>query len=211
MIDEQRNERVHCAQTVKKVRNRQNRFTIQRFFTLWISFTKVWDSKLYSMIPSLLCKDFDLLRNSRPTVPMYADERELLVFRTFLQSVSVPKRVFRHAEAGGLPMQSTGLCYFCAFLHCAAQVSQQPLHPPQQPCFLWCRSAKINHAATSASSAMSSQFMPYLRKEAAHGTVLPRHTMRRGTGTPRPVRRGNVRPVRARWPRWPRRRACRAG
>ena len=56
------------------------------------------DSKLYSLKTSLLRKDFDFLRNSRPTVPMYADERELLVFRTFLQSVSVPKRVFRHAE-----------------------------------------------------------------------------------------------------------------
>ena len=32
---------------------------------------------------------------------MYADERELLVFRTFSQSVSVPKRVFRHAETMG--------------------------------------------------------------------------------------------------------------
>ena len=44
-------------------------------------------------------KNFDLLRNSRPAVPMYADERELLVFRTFSQSVSVPKSVFRHAES----------------------------------------------------------------------------------------------------------------
>ena len=67
-------------------------------FVLRISFTKVWDSKLYSLITSLLCKDFDLLRNSRSTVPMYADERELLAFRTFSQSVSVPKRVFRHAD-----------------------------------------------------------------------------------------------------------------
>ena len=47
----------------------------------------------------MLRKDFDFLRNSRPNVPMYADGRELLVFRTFLQSVSVSKRVFRHAEA----------------------------------------------------------------------------------------------------------------
>ena len=86
-------------QPVKKVRNRQNRFTIQRFFALWISFTKVGDSKLYSLKTSLLRKDFDLLRNSRPTVPMYADERELLVFRTFSQSFSVPKSVFRHAES----------------------------------------------------------------------------------------------------------------
>ena len=85
-------------QTVKKVRNRQNRFAIQRIFALWILFAKVEDSKLYSLKTSLLRKNFDLLRNSRPTVPMYADERELLVFRTFSQSVSVPKRVFRHAD-----------------------------------------------------------------------------------------------------------------
>ena len=64
-------------------------------FALWISFTKVGDSKLYSLKTSLLRKDFDLLRNSRPTVPMYADGRELLVFRTFSQSVSVPP--LRHA------------------------------------------------------------------------------------------------------------------
>ena len=30
-----------------------------------------------------ICNDFDLLRNSRLTVPVYADRRELLVFRTF--------------------------------------------------------------------------------------------------------------------------------
>ena len=42
---------------------------------------------------SLLRKDFDLLRNSRSTVPMYVGERELLVFRTFSQSVSVPGKV----------------------------------------------------------------------------------------------------------------------
>ena len=69
------------------------------FYSL-ISFTLVGYSKLYSLKTGLLRKDFDLLRNSRPTVPMYADERELLVFRTFSQSVSVSKRVFRHAEMG---------------------------------------------------------------------------------------------------------------
>ena len=68
-------------------------------FALWISFTKAVDSKLYSLKTNLLRKNFDLLRNSRHTVPMYADGRELLVFRTFLQSVSAPRRVFRHAEA----------------------------------------------------------------------------------------------------------------
>ena len=39
--------------------------------------------KLYNVKIRLLRKNFDLLRNSRPTVPMYADGRELLVFRTF--------------------------------------------------------------------------------------------------------------------------------
>ena len=62
------------------------------------------DSKLYSLKTSLLRKDFDLLRNSRPSVPMYADGRELLVFQTFSQSASVPKRIFRHAETpAGFP------------------------------------------------------------------------------------------------------------
>ena len=76
-------------------------------FALWISFTKVVDPKPCSLKTGLLRKDFDLLCNSRPTVPMYADERELLVFRTFSQSFSVPKRVFRHAEArciGSVPV-----------------------------------------------------------------------------------------------------------
>ena len=68
-------------------------------FVLRISFAKAGNSKLYSLKTSLQRKNFALLRNSRPTVPMYADERELLVFRTFSQSVNVPKRVFRHAEA----------------------------------------------------------------------------------------------------------------
>ena len=86
------------VQTVQKVRNRQNRFTISWSFALWISFAKVVDPKPCSLKTSLPRKDFDLLRNSRPAVPMYADERELLVFRTFSQSGSVPKRVFRHAE-----------------------------------------------------------------------------------------------------------------
>ena len=62
-------------------------------FTLWVIFTNVEYSKLNSMKNSLLRKDFDLLRNSRSTVPMYAGERELLVFRTFSQSVSVPGKV----------------------------------------------------------------------------------------------------------------------
>ena len=57
----------------------------------------------------MLRKDFDLLRNSRPNVPMYADGRELLVFRTSLQSVSVPKRFFRHAE--GCPVGSPWILF----------------------------------------------------------------------------------------------------
>ena len=39
---------------------------------------------------------------------MYADERELLVFRTFLQSVSVPKRFFDTLQNGLL---SSPFCY----------------------------------------------------------------------------------------------------
>ena len=57
-------------------------------------------SERFTLKISLLRKEFDLLRNSRPTVPMYADGRELLVFRTFSQSGSVPKKGFRHAENG---------------------------------------------------------------------------------------------------------------
>ena len=77
-------------------------------FALWISFTKVGDSKPCSLKTSLLRKDFDLLRNSRPTVPMYADGRELLVFQTFSQSFSVLKRVFRHA--GGAHLKDAPHC-----------------------------------------------------------------------------------------------------
>ncbi len=46
---------------------------------------------------------------------MYADGRELLVFRTFSQSVSVPKRVFRHAETGCSEIAASGyfLLSFC--------------------------------------------------------------------------------------------------
>ena len=81
----------------QKVRNRQNRFTIQRIFASWVSFAKAEYPERYRLKISLLRKDFDLLRNSRPTVPMYADGRELLVFRAFSQSDSVPKKGFRHA------------------------------------------------------------------------------------------------------------------
>ena len=97
-------------QTVKKVRNRQNRFTIQWIFALWILFAKVGYSKLYSLKTSLLRKDFDLLRNTRPTVPMYADERELLVFRIFSQSGSVPKRFFDTLKPR--PVSGRGFAYF---------------------------------------------------------------------------------------------------
>ena len=71
------------------------------FCSLRFDLQKTEYSELYNLRKSLLRKNFDLLRNSRPTVLVYADGRELLVFRTFLQSVSVSKRVFRHADAGG--------------------------------------------------------------------------------------------------------------
>ena len=127
-----------AVQTVKKVRNRQNRFTIQWVFALWILFAIVGYSKLYSLKTSLLRKDFDLLRNSRPTVPMYADGRELLVFRTFSQSVSVPKRVFRHAERslgknrGCASLMFTYLlsCFF--FARTTAETKPIPATPSRQ-------------------------------------------------------------------------------
>ena len=81
-------------------------------FALWILFAKVEDSKLYGLKTSLLRRDFDLLRNSRPAVPMYADERELLVFRTFLQSGSVPKRFFDTLRRGLFTLASfENMCY----------------------------------------------------------------------------------------------------
>ena len=42
---------------------------------------------------------FDLLRNSRLTVPMYADRRELLVFQASSTVSQRVEKVFRHAEA----------------------------------------------------------------------------------------------------------------
>ena len=95
-------------------------------FALWIIFTKVGYSKLYSLKTGLLRKDFDLLRNSRPTVPMYADGRELLVFRTFSQSVSVPKRVFRHAERAGAKLLPVVYFKFLALANLLSGSSCRP-------------------------------------------------------------------------------------
>ena len=46
------------------------------------------------------------------TVPMYADGCELLVFRTFSQSVSASKRVFRHAGREPTLGSAPFLCYY---------------------------------------------------------------------------------------------------
>ena len=51
---------------------------------------------------------------------MYADGCELLVFRTFSQSVSVPKRVFRHAEAAS--RYGGTLAFFCAICYIGARM-----------------------------------------------------------------------------------------
>ena len=74
-------------------------------------FAKAEYPELYNPRKSLLRKNFDFLRNSRPNVPLYADGRELLFFRTFLQSVSVSKRVFRHAEKDKHPFLMLVLLY----------------------------------------------------------------------------------------------------
>ena len=46
-------------------------------FALWISFAKVGDSELYSLKTGLPGKDFDLLRNSRPSAYIGTVGREL--------------------------------------------------------------------------------------------------------------------------------------
>ena len=57
-------------------------------------FAKTEYPELYNPRKSLLRKNFDLLRNSRPTVPMYADGRKLLVFRTFCSLSACRKGLF---------------------------------------------------------------------------------------------------------------------
>ena len=42
----------------------------------------------------MLCKTFDLLRNSPSSVPMYADEGELLVFGASLTSANLSKKYY---------------------------------------------------------------------------------------------------------------------
>ena len=42
----------------------------------------------------LLRKDFDFRRNSRPTVPLYADRREFLGFRNFFNSLPACRKGF---------------------------------------------------------------------------------------------------------------------
>ena len=45
----------------------------------------------------LLRKNFDFRRNSRPTVPLYADRRELLGFRKFFNSLPACRKGFFNA------------------------------------------------------------------------------------------------------------------
>ena len=45
--------------------------------------------RTFQLKSCLLRKDFDFHRNSRPTVPMYADRRELLGFRNFFSSLII--------------------------------------------------------------------------------------------------------------------------
>ena len=54
----------------------------------------------------LLRKDFDFRRNSRPTVPLYADRRELLGFRNFFHSLPACRKGFfdtLRAYRNGMP------------------------------------------------------------------------------------------------------------
>ena len=84
--------------SVEKARNRQNRKTISGslIFVVRINIKAIF--RTFSRFGKMICNDFDLLRNSRLTVPMYADRRELLVFRTFSTVSQRVEKVFRHAE-----------------------------------------------------------------------------------------------------------------
>ena len=75
----------------------------------------------------LLRKDFDFHRNSRPTVPMYADRRELLGFRDFFSSLPACRKGFFDTLKNGcaevhpffcIPGSSLFpvFCVFCLFL-----------------------------------------------------------------------------------------------
>ena len=100
------NHQLKCAthiliQTVNKARNRQKQRTFfdvkkeESLSTIWRVF-KFFNGKIMWFI--LI---FDLLRNSRLTVPMYAYRRELLVFRAFSTVSQRVEKVFRHAGKKG--------------------------------------------------------------------------------------------------------------
>ena len=82
--------------------------------------------------------------------------------------------------------------YFCGFLQCAVQPSQQPLQP-QQLCFLRPRSrTKPSHAQTSASSAMSSQpiAVPQKSSSSRYSAAATHHATRHwNTATSAPRKR----------------------
>ncbi len=57
--------------------------------------------RTFSTWKLFIYNNFDLLRNSRLSVSIYADRRELLVFRTFLAVSQRVEKVFRHAARAG--------------------------------------------------------------------------------------------------------------
>ena len=69
--------------SVDKARNRQNQKTFSGIFIFVMQINIKAISCTFSRFRKMIGNDFDLLRNSRLTVPVYADRRELLVFRTF--------------------------------------------------------------------------------------------------------------------------------
>ena len=74
----------------------------------------VWIFRVFPLKIRLLCKDFDLLRNARPAVPMYADGRALLAFQTFLQFSSLSKRLFDKLKRDFLPKVPLVFYYLAA-------------------------------------------------------------------------------------------------
>ena len=82
------------GQTVNKVRNRQNRKTILTVFTFSasISFYRKIQINCVQKQGNIYC--FDLLRNSRLTVPMYAYRREIPCLSNFLDRLSACQKGF---------------------------------------------------------------------------------------------------------------------
>ena len=79
----------------------------------------------YRVILACFARNFDLLRNSRPNVSIYADGRELLVFRTFLAVSQRVEKPFRHAEGPSHNREAASSTIFCFWRTSGLQKAHQ--------------------------------------------------------------------------------------